>query len=155
MRFIYPPNVRNDKAVTNYITRYDEWENKIEDIYHANVCNGKISTMPMCAKGRATTYHITGYEGKKISTMPMCVLRIIIKCQYVQWENFYHAYVHNGNISTMPMCAMGRTVGRRNVRTDWTRLFDESWGRENSGTVVTKYTCKYKYLENCCKYKYL
>ena len=44
-------------------------------------------------------------------------------------------------ISTMPMCAMGRALGRRKVRVDWTRGSDESWGREKSGTVVAKYTC--------------
>ena len=44
-------------------------------------------------------------------------------------------------IPTMPMCAMGRALGRRKVRVDWTRGSEESWGREKSGTVVAKYTC--------------
>ena len=47
------------------------------------------------------------------------------------------------------MCAMGRAVGRRKVSVDWTRGSDESCGKANRGTVVTKYTCKYKYKYTC------
>ena len=56
-------------------------------------------------------------------------------------------------MTTIPMWAMGRAVGRRNVRVDWTRGSEESCGRENRGTVVTKYTCKMQiqiHVEESC-----
>ena len=61
---------------------------------------------------------------------------------------YLQSYIYNDirlyidDITTIPMWAIGRAVGRRNVRVDWTRGSEESCGRENSGTVVTKYTCK-------------
>ena len=41
----------------------------------------------------------------------------------------------------MPICATGRRWGRERMTTWLTTGEEESWGTENNGTAVNKYTC--------------
>ena len=55
-------------------------------------------------------------------------LRMIIRM--MMWETL-----------TIPICATGRRWGRERMTTWLTTLEEESWGTENKGTAVNKYTC--------------